>query len=78
MAKAKKYDCRVAQDDAGWTAEITRRVTSKRTMVSKSQDGFATESEAKAWGEEALASFLKNLEERNKRHSDQREQKQQD
>ncbi len=78
MAKAKKYDYRVEQNDAGWTAEIIRRVTSKRMMVSKSQDGFSSEAEAKAWGEEALAAFLKNLEERNKRHSSQREQKQHD
>ena len=78
MAKAKKYDYRAVQGDTGWTAEITRRVTSKRTMVSKSQDGFATESEARAWGEKALAEFLKNLEARNKRRSQQREEKQQD
>ncbi len=78
MAKAKEYDYRVVQDSVGWTAEITRRVTSKKNMVSKSQDGFSTESEAKAWGEKALKSFLKNLGERNKRRSSQRDKRQQE
>ncbi len=78
MAKAKKYHYRVVQDDIGWRAEITRRVTSKRMMVSKSQDGFSSESEATVWGEKALAEFLENLDDRNKRRSSQREKRQQD
>lgn len=78
MAKAKKYDYRVAQDKSTWTAEITRRVTSKRMMVSKSQDGFSSEAEAQAWGEKALAEFLESLGSRNKRRSSQREKRQQE
>jgi len=63
MAKGKKYDYRAIQDEDGdtWTAEITRRVTSQETIVSKSQGGFTTESEALAWGEEAIEPFVKNL-----------------
>lgn len=72
MAQSKKYEYRVTQDKKTWTAEIVRRVTSKRTAVSKSQDGFATEAEAKTWGEKELQSFLDNLGERNKRDSAQR------
>lgn len=72
MTQSKKYDYRVTQDKKTWTAEIIRRVTSKRTSVSKTQDGFASEAEAKAWGEKELASFLENLAERNKRDSAQR------
>ena len=72
MDKGKKYDCRIVQDKTGWTAEIVRRVTSKKFHVSKSKDGFASEAEAKEWGENEINSFLKNLVERNKRHSDQR------
>jgi hypothetical protein len=72
MTSNKKYDYRVTQNKKTWTAEIIRRVTSKRTSVSKSQDGFSTEAEAKAWGEKELASFLDNLAERNKRDSAQR------
>lgn len=78
MTTNKKYDCRVTQEGASWTAEIVRRVTSKRTAVSKSQDGFATEAEAQAWGEKELKSFLDNLADRNKRDSEQRKQGQQE
>ncbi len=67
MTTNKKYDYRITQGKSDWTAEITRRVTSKKTTVSKSQDGFATEAEAKAWGEKELAAFLENLTKRNKR-----------
>ena len=46
MSKGKKYDFRVTQGDKGWKTEITRRMTSTKTVVSKSHDGFATEAEA--------------------------------
>ncbi len=75
MTKGKKYDYRVVQNDSSWTAEITRRMTSKKTVVSKKQSGFATESEAQEWGKKELGEFAKNLNERNKRHSEQRKQK---
>lgn len=78
MTTNKKYDFRVIQKKSGWSAEIIRRVTSKKTAVSKSQDGFSTEAEAKAWGEKELASFLENLAQRNKRDSEQRTQAQKD
>ena len=67
MTTNKKYDYQVTQGTTDWSAKITRRVTSKKTTVSKSQDGFATEAEAKAWGEKELAAFLENLTKRNKR-----------
>lgn len=69
MTQSKKYDYRVTQDKKTWTAEIIRRASSKKSVVSKSQDGFATEAEAKAWGEAELKSFLENLVKRNKRDS---------
>ncbi len=72
MAKGKKYTYRVVQDGANWTAEIVRRMTSKKTVVSKSQGGFATESEAQEWGNKELAVFSKKLSERNKIHSEKR------
>ncbi|RLA16510.1 MAG: hypothetical protein DRQ56_10480, partial [Gammaproteobacteria bacterium] len=37
--KNKKYDYKIMQDAETWRAEITRRVSSKRSTVSKSQDG---------------------------------------
>ena len=66
---AKKYDYRVEQDKSGWTAEIVRRASSKKTVVSKRQDGFATESHAQAWGQSELKSFLEGQDKRNKRRA---------
>ena len=59
MKQSKKYDYRVLQDNDAWTAEITRRVTSRVTVVSKGKGGFATEAEAKAWGQAEVEAFLK-------------------
>lgn len=72
MTKGKKYDYRVVPGKTGWSAEIIRRVTAKKTVVSKSQDGFATELEAQAWGESELKSFSQNLNERNKVRAEKR------
>lgn len=72
MTASKKYTSQVQQDSATelWSAEITRRVTAKRTVVSKSQDGFASEALALAWAQTALQEFLA-LTERNKRKARQ-------
>lgn len=72
MAKGKKYDSRITQQGSSWTAEIIRRVTSKKTTVSKRQSGFATESEAEQWAQKELESFLQSLKQRNLRHANQR------
>ncbi|MBT3198238.1 MAG: DUF3622 domain-containing protein [Gammaproteobacteria bacterium] len=76
MATGKKYDYRVLQDASGWTVEITRRMTSRKTVVSKSQGGFETESEAQKWGQAELENFTAGLKERNQRRSEQRNRKQ--
>ena len=73
MAKGKKYDYRIVEDNASWTAEIIRQATSKKTVISKSQGGFSSEVEAKEWGQNELKSFLKNLNERNQRRAEKRE-----
>ncbi|ABE54017.1 conserved hypothetical protein [Shewanella denitrificans OS217] len=70
MSKSKKYDFRVSQLDNGWKTEITRRMTSTKTVVSKSHDGFATEAEAAAWGELELKGYLSAQMERNKRKTE--------
>ncbi|MBR9728522.1 DUF3622 domain-containing protein [Shewanella intestini] len=67
MSKSKKYDFRVVKLESTWKTEITRKMTATKTVVSKSHDGFATEAEAKAWGEEALSGFLAKQVERNQR-----------
>jgi len=75
MRKSKQYDVRVIQDKTGWMAEIIRRVTTKKTVVSTSQDGFSTESEAQEWGQGEVKTFLqkRNLSKGNKRRSRQPE-----
>jgi hypothetical protein len=73
MTTGKKYDYRVVQYDAFWKAEILRRATSKKTVVSKSQDGFATESDAQEWAQRELKSLLDTVREHNKHRSSQRE-----
>lgn len=68
---SKKYDFLITQNDTGWVVEILRRVTSKKTVVSKTQDGFDSEAEAQTWGENEVKDFLKktNLNEQKKRRS---------
>ncbi|MFO7602381.1 MAG: DUF3622 domain-containing protein [Gammaproteobacteria bacterium] len=70
MTTAKKFDLRITRGDAGWDAEIIRRATSRKFIVSKSRTGFSTEAEAQAWGEETLKGFLHNLAARHKRRAD--------
>lgn len=67
MTNGKKFDYRVTQDGTTWSAAIVRRVTARKTAVSKSQSGFATESEAQTWGETELKTFVENLRARNKK-----------
>ncbi|MDO8271578.1 MAG: DUF3622 domain-containing protein [Gammaproteobacteria bacterium] len=76
MAASKKYESRVIASVASegvaqqgvtkeWSAEIIRRATATKTVVSKAQGGFTTEAEAQTWAERELAVFLE-LNERNK------------
>ena len=71
MAKTKKFNFRITQKETEWITEITRRVSSRKTIVSKSQGGFSSELEASNWGMKELTSFLENLNERNKRDSEE-------
>lgn len=65
MATGSKYAIQVIQEEILWTANITRRVSRKDTVVSKTQGGFATEAEAQAWGETELKGFMENQSKRN-------------
>ncbi|MDP2559778.1 DUF3622 domain-containing protein [Psychrobium sp. 1_MG-2023] len=67
MSNSKKFDINLIEDNGSWTAQITRRKTAKQTIVSKSQDGFASESDAQSWAEEQLKEFLQTIAARNKR-----------
>ncbi len=69
MKQSKKYSFNIEQEDKVWTTFISRRVTSRTTVVSKKQSGFETEAEARTWGESQVEAFLKktNLGEQEKR-----------
>ncbi|NOH97706.1 DUF3622 domain-containing protein [Vibrio sp. 99-70-13A1] len=75
MSKSKKFDIRLSEKRTGWTAEITRQVTSRSTTVSKRENGFETEELAKEWAEKELAGFIKNQADRNERKSEQRKER---
>ena len=72
MSKTKKYDFRLTQENNYWSVEITRRVSSAKTIVSKRQDGFVTEAEAQAWGTSEVETFLQNYKEKEKQRSKER------
>lgn len=61
MATGKKFDYRVTQAEGSWRAELTRRATARKTVVSKAQDGFSTEAEATTWAETELKALLANV-----------------
>ena len=72
MAKGK-YNYRLVEEGGTWTAQITRKITSKKIGVSKSKSGFDAESAAKDWAETELAVFLEKLAEQHKRRAIERE-----
>ncbi|PMH41134.1 hypothetical protein BCU68_05480 [Vibrio sp. 10N.286.49.B3] len=72
MSKNKKFDIRITEKRTGWTAEITRQVTSRRVTVSKREMGFETEALAMEWAEKELAGFIASQVERNERKGEQR------
>jgi len=68
-----KYSVRVAEmneDNSSWKAEIVRRASKKNSVVSKVQEGFASEAEAQSWGAEELKGFLKVEASRKERRAD--------
>jgi hypothetical protein len=75
MSKNPKFAIRVTEKRNGWTAEITRQVTSRKTIVSKRETGFENEEQAQAWAEKELAGFIQNQVVRNERKAVQRQER---
>lgn len=75
MATNKKFDYRLVEVDGKWKAEITRRASSKKMIVSKRKAGFASEAEADEWAKKELESFIENLKARNEREKMQKGEK---
>ncbi|MGP8306437.1 DUF3622 domain-containing protein [Vibrio sp. YIC-376] len=75
MSKNPKFAIRVTEKRNGWTAEITRQVTSRKTIVSKRETAFESEEQAQAWAEKELAGFIQNQVVRNERKAVQRQER---
>ncbi|WP_415903387.1 DUF3622 domain-containing protein [Neptuniibacter sp. QD29_5] len=75
MAKGKKYDFQLVAEGETWSAKILRQASARKTVISKQQDGFATEDEAKVWAEAELEQFMSQQVERNKRKAEKREER---
>jgi len=67
MATSKKFSINLVEENSTWTAQIIRRVTARNSIVSKAQDGFATQAQAQTWADEEFKIFVKVSQERNKR-----------
>ena len=71
---SKKYQSNIEQIDNTWTARITRQISSQKTHVSKQQEGFKTEDEAKQWADKRLIEFAGIQQSTNKRQNTQRKE----
>ncbi|MBL4672833.1 MAG: DUF3622 domain-containing protein [Arenicella sp.] len=69
---SKKYQSEVLQDGDSWTARITRQITSRKSHVSKQQEGLASEAEANAWVETNMAEFINTQKSANSRQGGNR------
>ncbi len=62
----KKYQITLAEEGESWSAAIVRKVSSRKSTVTKSQGGFGSEAEASSWADTELKALLRVLAERNK------------
>ncbi|WP_435237433.1 DUF3622 domain-containing protein [Psychromonas sp. PT13] len=72
MAHHNKFDYRIKQEGDSWIAEITRRITARKTSVSKREKGFETEALAEEWAKEQLIDYVAHQKESNKRKAEKR------
>ncbi len=69
---SKKYQSEVVEENGQWLARINRRLSSRKSTVSKEQGGFKSEAEAQAWADEALSEFINTQKTANSRQGDSR------
>jgi hypothetical protein len=69
---SKKYQSEILQEGDHWTARITRQITSRKSLVSKQQEGFTSEAEAQAWVDTNMAEFISTQKSANKRQGGSR------
>ena len=73
MSKSKKFSYQVLAAEGAWKAEIIRKVSARKTTVTKSQAGFDSEQKAIDWADSELQTFMKQLSERNQRRDQKRD-----
>lgn len=71
--QSKKYTVLITQNKDSWNADIVRRASAKKTIVSKTQAGFKTEAEATQWAKKELLTFTQKQSALNKRHAEKRQ-----
>lgn len=71
----KKFSYQLLEKRDSWSVEIIRQVTSRKTVVSKRESGFESETQAKEWAEKELQQFINHQIERNKKKSALRREK---
>ncbi len=69
---SKKYQSEVLEENGQWIARINRRLSSRKSKVSKEQGGFSSEPEAQAWADDALSEFINTQQTANSRQSENR------
>jgi len=67
--RKKKYQSEILQEGDRWTARITRQITSRKSIVSKQQGEFMSETEAQEWVQTNLAKFVDTQKNANSRQS---------
>ena len=75
MAKNNKYQINLQQVDSSWQAQVTRQVTSKKTTVTKQQENFTSEADAKEWADAELNKLLETQVSNNQRQNKNRKEK---
>ena len=57
MSTSQKYTFNVQQQNDTWTAEIHRRISKKKSTISKKQANFPSQEAAQVWAEAELTGF---------------------
>ena len=69
-----KFDYRLVEKKSKWTAEITRKVSARKTTVTKSKANFATEKEANDWAQAELTTLSEQVSKRRRALKKSKEQ----
>ena len=69
-----KFEYRLVEKNNTWTAEITRKVSARKTSVTKSKADFASEAEAAEWAQTELKDLSTKVSKRRRVLSDKKHQ----